>query len=116
MNGRDDLPDRQVRNRGQGMRAQIERGGAAPGFLECDILHGVLDDLADPRTSVDMRDDLQQEVRRGERGEHPLFVHREVFEAHRTGCDLDRAVVQRAHQGVAIDIERRLGIFLRKTP
>src|SRR5262245_11365328 len=65
--GRDNLKDRQFGYRRHGMRAERQRARAGPRPLDRDVLEIVLDQLANARAAVDMRDDLQEEVRRGER-------------------------------------------------
>ena len=43
---------------------KLERGRARPGALHHDVLEAIVHELADARASVDMRDDLQQIIRR----------------------------------------------------
>ena len=55
------------RQLGQGRQCvggQAERRRAGPGTFQVDILQVVLDQLANARRAVDMRDDLEQEVGR----------------------------------------------------
>jgi 3-hydroxybutyrate dehydrogenase len=49
-----------------------------------------------------MWDDFEQEVRFGQRGLHRCEVSGSVLVAHRRGSNPDRAVVERAHQGVCL--------------
>ena len=79
------------------MGPQIERGRRGPGAFDGDVLEVVFDKLADARRTVDMRDDLQQEVRYGERRLHHLQVHAVMLVAHRSRSDAHRAIVQRTH-------------------
>src|SRR5450755_1509490 len=49
---------------GERVREQAERGGAGPGLLQHDVLEREAHQFADPRGAVDMRNDLENEVRR----------------------------------------------------
>src|SRR5215470_17118334 len=57
-----DLEHRQLGERRQGMRDQRELRRPGPRTLEIDIREVVLDELADARRPVDMRNDLEQEI------------------------------------------------------
>src|SRR5690348_8523515 len=59
----DHLADRQARDVAERVREQAERGGSGPGFLQRDVLELETHQLADAGAAVDMRDDLQDEVR-----------------------------------------------------
>ena len=65
---RDDFEHRQLGDRRQRVRMKLKRAGPGPGALQVDILKVVLDQLADARRAVDMRNDFQEIVRRLERG------------------------------------------------
>jgi hypothetical protein len=116
MLGRQHLQHRQLGDRGQSVRVQVERRRAGPGALHGHVLEIIAHQLADPRAAVDMRDDLEQEVRRRQ----PLGLGREVqgavLVAHGAGGDADRAVVQRADQRIGLDRQRRLRQLLREAP
>src|SRR6516164_2567836 len=53
---------------------QIERARSRPGALHIDVLQVVFDQFTDPWRAIDMRNDLQEKVRRFKRG----FYRREV--------------------------------------
>lgn len=59
----DDLQNRQLGDRRQGVGRQGQCRGPGPGTLQCDVLEAVFNELTDPRTAIDMRNDLEQEVR-----------------------------------------------------
>src|SRR5215470_11827709 len=67
VHGRDNLKHRQFSHRRHRMRVERQRARAGPRTLDRDVLEIILDQLANARAAVDMRDDLQQEIRRGER-------------------------------------------------
>src|SRR6185437_14807905 len=110
------LEHRQLGHRRQRMRAQIERGRPGPGALERDILEVVLDDLADARRAVDMRDDLQEEVRRRQRRLHRRQIRRLVLVADRCRGDAHRPVIERADDRVDLDVKRGIGKLLGEAP
>src|SRR5262245_6591134 len=58
-----DFEHRQFCHRRQCVWAEIKRRRPGPGAFDRDILEVVLDELADAWRAVDMRYDLQQEVR-----------------------------------------------------
>src|SRR5262249_38496448 len=60
VNSRDDLQHRQFCDRGERMRGECERRRTGPGALEHDILEVILDQFADPRAAVDVRNDLEE--------------------------------------------------------
>src|SRR5216683_6729255 len=68
MDARENLEDGKLGHRCQRMRVELQRDRPGPGAFDRDVLEVVLDDLADARRAVDMGDDLQEEVRRRERG------------------------------------------------
>src|SRR5215467_4030181 len=73
-------------------------------------------EFADPRAAVDMRDDLQDEVR----SLHPLqdrvVIDRPMLVAH-GGADAEhRAIMQRADEHVALDLDLWPRKLFRKAP
>ena len=64
--GRDHLRHRQFGNRCQGVRMEIKRAGTGPGTFEFNVFEMIFDELANARSAVDMRDDLEQEIGRSE--------------------------------------------------
>ena len=92
---------------------------SAPGPVQRfngDILEIEFDQLADPRGPIDMRDDLEQEIRRRQRCLDRLEVGLPVFEAHRGGGHTHRAVIERSDQRVDFGSQVRIGQFLGKAP
>src|SRR5690349_9938640 len=63
MGGRNHFAHRQPRHIAERMIKKLDRCGAGPSPLHRDILHVIAHQLADPRRAVDMRDDLDHEVR-----------------------------------------------------
>ena len=95
---------------------RFRAAGPVQAPLQIDFLQVVLDELADARRAVDMRDDFEEEVRFGERGLHAREVGGSMLVAHCAGRDADRAVVERAHQGVRLRSERWTCELLGKAP
>ena len=63
VNGGDDLQDRQFGHGCQRMWREGQCRRPGPRTLQDDVLKPVLNELANPRAAVDVRDDLEQEVR-----------------------------------------------------
>ena len=95
---------------------RVQRGRSAPGALQRHVLQVVAHQLADARRAIDMRDDLEQEVRRLSEASTGVMVERAVLVAHGGGGDAHRPVVQRADQRVGLDAQRRVGELLGKAP
>src|SRR4029079_106573 len=98
------------------MWAQNETRRSRPGAFHGDVLEPVIDKLENPRTAVDMRNDLQQVVRFGERSGNGFQVGGRMLVSHRAGRDAHDSVVERADKGILVWAERGLRVFLRKTP
>src|SRR5262249_13607714 len=113
---RDDLEHRQLGDRRQRMGHQRQSRGTGPGALQCNVLEMILHELAHPRAAVDVRDDLQQEIREVERGFDGLQVGLAVLIAHRAGRDPKRSVVQRANERVDLGLQFWVGELLGKSP
>ena len=95
---------------------KVKCGGPGPRALDGDLLEIVFDQLADPRGAVDVGNDLEQEVWRGERRPRRRRVQRLVLVAHRSRCDPHLAVVERTDKRVDLDVERRIGELLGEAP
>src|SRR5712692_8089657 len=98
------------------MRVKVERSRPGPCALHVDILAMVAHQLADARSAVDMRDDLEQEIRRGEFSRLSRGVEGAMLVAHGAGRNPNRAVVEGADQRVDLDGELRLRQLLGKAP
>src|SRR5271165_6381825 len=61
--GRDHFVDRQPRDIAHRVLEELDRGRAGPGALHRDVLAMVAHEFADARRAVDVRDDLDHEVR-----------------------------------------------------
>src|SRR5712691_11669448 len=70
----DDLEHRQLGDRRERVRVELQRRRAGPGALERDIFEVIFDELANSRLAVDVRDDLEQEIRRGQRGPYRVEI------------------------------------------
>ena len=113
MHGGYDFEHRQVGNRRQRMRIQLERAGPGPRALHVDVLETIVDELADTGRAIDMRNDLQQKF--GFSGFTDLrMVECLVLEAHRSGGDALRAIVERADQCVLVDVKDGSAYFFGK--
>lgn len=98
------------------MRAELQGRRAGPGALHGHVFEMAAHQLADARAAVDMRDDLDQDVRRGQVPRFGRQVERTVLVLHGAGGDADGAVVQRADQRVGLDRQPRLRQLLGKSP
>src|SRR5262245_24741686 len=116
MDGRDDLQHGQFGHRRQGMRGERQGARPDPRALDRDVLEAILDQLADARAAVDMRDDLQQEIRRGERRLGRRKIGLFVLVSHRRGRDPHRTIIQGADQHVDLRAQAGIGQLLRKAP
>jgi putative ABC transport system permease protein len=65
MHGRDHVQHRQPGHVSHHMRTEIECGRRRPGLLEHDIGEVIADQFANARAGVDMRNDLDREIRLG---------------------------------------------------
>src|ERR1700682_2506346 len=81
----DHLAHRQPRDVGERVREQAEGGGAGPGLLQRDVLKREAHQFADPGGAVDMRNDLENEIRRLHALEHGVMIDRAVLVAHGGG-------------------------------
>src|SRR5258707_12329793 len=90
------------------MRVKVERSRPGPCALHGDILAMVAHQLADARSAVDLRDDLEQEIRRGEFSRLSRGVEGAMLVAHVAGRIRNLAVVVVADQLVDLDGALRL--------
>ena len=95
---------------------QVERGRPGPGAFQHHVLQAIVDELADARASVDVRNDLQEVVRLRESLRDRLQVDRLVLVAHARRHHAQRPVVERADERVLVDGQARLGVLLREAP
>jgi hypothetical protein len=58
MTGGQHFQHRQIRHRGKGVVMQFKPGGAGPSAFYRHILKVILDQFANPRRAIDIRDDL----------------------------------------------------------
>ena len=83
MRAGDDFQHGQLRDGRQRMVEQLQRGGARPRPLDGQVFQEVADEFADARRAVDMRNDLQQVIGRGQRRQDRVVRKRSVLVAHR---------------------------------
>jgi hypothetical protein len=95
-----DLENRQIGHGSQGVRRQRESRGSGPRSFQDKLLKVIFDKLADPRTTVDVRNDLEKEVRLLESGLDLRQVGFAVLVSHRAGCYPQRTVIQRADERI----------------
>src|SRR5215472_5829737 len=98
------------------MGMQIERARSGPSAFQIDVLKVVFDQLADPRATIDMRYDLQEEIWRLERGLDGGVIGRLVLVTHGPGRHPHGTVIECADQRVDFGAQRRLRQFLWKAP
>ena len=88
-----DLEHGQLGERRQGVREQGELGRPGPCALEIDVGEVVLDQLADARRAVDVRNDLEQEAGRLQRRFRRREIRLLVLVSHRADSNRQRSVV-----------------------
>src|SRR5882762_8651459 len=71
---RDDFHDGQFGDGRQSVRHQRQRARTRPRTFDRDVFEIIFHQFAYPRRAVDMRDDLEEEVRRGKRGLDRLAI------------------------------------------
>src|SRR6476619_8421188 len=98
------------------MRRQMERRRPGPRAPDRDILEMIFDQFADAWRAVDMRNDLEQEVRRRKRSSDLRQIGFAVFVAHRASGNPNGSVIQGTDQRVDFSPQRRLRQLLRKAP
>src|SRR4051794_31327412 len=76
----------------------------------------VFDELADTRCAVDVRNDLEEKVRRGKRGFDLRQIGLAMLVAHCPGGDAKGPIVQSSDQGIDLSSQRRFCQFFRKAP
>src|SRR5215469_5444303 len=76
----------------------------------------IFDQLANARRAVDMRHDLEQEIRRQQRRHGRITIGWLVLIAHAAGGDPHRAIVEGPNQRIDYVVQRRLGEFFGKAP
>src|SRR5262249_47671535 len=77
-----DVEHGHLRDRGEGMRRERKRRRARPRALKRDVVEIIFDELADARTAVDVRNDLEQKVRGRERSAHRVEIGGLVLVPH----------------------------------
>src|SRR5512135_2196586 len=103
----EDLAHRQRRHRRERVVEQLQRRRSLPGALHRDVLHVIADELADAGAAVDVRNDLQQVVRRAQRRQDRLVRQRSVLVTHRRHGDGNGAVLQHTEERVLLDPQLR---------
>jgi len=101
--GRDHFEHRQLGDRRQSVGVEIECARSGPGAFEFDVLARVFDQLANARAAVHMGDDLEQEVGRGERGQHCRRIGRLVLVTHGASRNPHGPKVEGADQRVRLE-------------
>src|SRR5450631_1394581 len=100
----------------QRMRRQMERRRPGPRALYRDVLEMIFDQFADAWRAVDMRNDLEQEVRRRKRSPDLRQIGLAVFVTHRASGNPNGSVIQGTDQRVDLSPQRRQCQFLGKAP
>src|SRR6516162_1423949 len=95
---------------------KLERRRSRPLTFQLDVFEIVANKLADPRQAVEVWNVRQEKARLTERLHHRGTIELAMLEAHRSGRDPDVSIVQRSHQGVAINRQLRACQFLGKAP
>src|SRR4029079_5704338 len=116
MNGRNDLEHGQIGNWRERVRDQGKRRRARPGAFEGDVFKLVLDQLANSRGAVDVRNDLEQKIWCRQGGEDRVQVGTFVLVPYGAGGHPDRTIVERADQGVDLDTQAGIGELFWKGP
>src|ERR1700737_1087716 len=104
------------RNIALGVLEHLQGRGAPPRPLERHILQVVAHQLADARPAIDVRNDLDHEVRFGKAFEQGLAIDLMVFVAHRRRDTEHRAIMQRTHESLVLVRYLRSSELLRESP
>src|ERR1700720_1770120 len=104
------------RNVALGVLERLQRRGTPPRTLERHILQVVAHQLADARPAIDVRNDLDHEVRLGKAFEQGLVIDLMMFVAHRRRDAEHRAIMQRTHESLVLVRYLRGGELLRESP
>src|SRR5260370_31955922 len=95
-----DLQHRQLGDGCQGVRGQRQGCGAGPYSLQNDVLEMIFDELADARGAVDVRNNLQQEIRCLKQSHGMRQVGSAVLKPHCAGRNPKRSVIEGADKRV----------------
>src|SRR5690348_17801386 len=98
------------------MRIERQRRRSGPGAFQHHVLEAVFDELANARAAIDMRDDLQEEIWRGQTVLHGREIGAAMLVAHGAGRDAHLTVIERADQRVDLGLEARTGELLGEAP
>src|SRR5262245_33757443 len=113
---RDHLAYRQSGDVAEGVVEQLNGARTTPRTLYRDVFHVIAHQFADPRRAVDMRDDLDHEVRPSQCLHEHRLIDLAMLEAHCRRDAQHRTVAQGAHNGVAFMRHLRARQLFRKTP
>src|SRR5450830_1276093 len=98
------------------MLCKFQGGWSAPCALDLYIFQEVADQFADACASIDMRNDLEQEVGCQHASTNRFKVQCSVLVAHGGGGYAHRAIVQRAYQRVFLHNQCRCSQFFGEAP
>src|SRR5258708_32165198 len=98
------------------MGRELERTRSDPGAFHLDVGQEVLNQLADARAAVDMRNDLEQVVRGFQGSANRSHICLPILVAHGPGRDADSPIVEGPDEGVGLDAKRWFGQLLGKAP
>src|SRR5262249_3424263 len=116
VHGGKDFQDRQFGDRRHGMRAERQGAWTGPRAFDRDVLEVILDQLANARATVDVRNDLQKKVWRRQRRLGGRRIDLLVLITHRSCRHPDGSVVKRADQHIDLGTQAGTGKLLWKTP
>ncbi|KZE35759.1 hypothetical protein AVW15_12495 [Chelatococcus daeguensis] len=85
MQGGHDFEHQQFRHRRQRMRVERQGREPRPRPFDDDVLEEIYDEFADARRAIDMRDDLEREVRLDQRGPHGIETGAAMLVAYHSG-------------------------------
>src|SRR5262245_40299576 len=98
MRRRNDLAHREIGDWGERVRLELKCRRAGPRAFHNDVFQTIIDEFEDSGAAVDMRDDLDQVVGLDEARLHHFEIERLVLEAHGSGGDAYRTVLERTHE------------------
>src|SRR5208283_430016 len=110
------IQDRKLRNISQSMGKELKRCRAAPGPFERNILPAIAHKLANTRPAIDIRDDLEKEIRLAKFAQDRAVIQFLVLIPHASHGAEYRAEMQRTDKHFALVAQRGTRQFLRKPP
>src|SRR5271170_6399088 len=86
---------------------KFESGGTGPSSFHNDVPRPELNDFANAKGAVDVRNDLEEKTGGFQIRAHGGFVDLLIFVGHRGRGEADAVVIQRSYQAITPELELR---------